>query len=62
MKILLFFLIVVMPFLIAFIWYMLDQIINKRFKQKGVILKYASCLAFIILSKFYIETVISLLL
>lgn len=62
MKILLFFLIVVMPFIIAFVWYMLDQIINKRFKQKVIILKCITCLSFIILSKIYIETIINLLL
>lgn len=62
MKILLFFLIVVMPFIIAFIWYMLDNAINKRFKQKAFILKCLTCLSFIMLSKIYIETVINLLL
>ena len=62
MEILLFFLIVIMPFIIALAWFMLDQVINKRFKQKVFILKCLTCLSFIMLSKFYIDTVINLLL
>ncbi len=62
MKILLFFLIVIIPFIIAFVWYMLDNAINKRFKQKAFILKCLTCLSFIMLSKIYIGAIINLLL
>lgn len=58
----LFFMICIVPFIIAFIWYLIDWKIEESLnKNSATVYKIATFAVFVLLSKYYIEAVIKVM-